>query len=216
VPTLGRRSRQPESPRDRTLTDVELGDLWERLDKLTPVVADFMRLLVLTGQRRDEVRCIHSREIDTRSRIWTVPADRYKAGRAHTVPLPDGAWEVIERRIAEVGEGYLLPNRDGPGRPWNGTRNAMAQVRRAVPGEPDYTLHDIRRTVRTGLARLGVTVEVAEAVIGHVPQGIVRTYDRYDRLDERRRALEAWERHVRALAGEGAANVVDLNAQRGG
>jgi integrase len=210
VPTLGRRSRQPESPRDRTLTDAELGDLWKHLGDLTSVVEDFVRLLILTGQRRDEVREIHSREIDARSRIWTIPADRYKTGRAHTVPLPDGAWEVIERRMAEVGDGYLLPHRDGPEKPWNGTRNAMEQVRRKVLGKTDYTLHDIRRTVRTGLVRINISEVVAERVIGHEPQGIVKVYDRYDRLDERRRALEAWERQVRALAGEGASNVVQL------
>jgi integrase len=72
-----------------------------------------------------------------------------------------------------------------------------------------FTLHDMRRTCRTTLARLGVDEETAELVIGHVPQGMGKVYNLYDRLDERREALARWERFVLSL-GEGAANVVTL------
>jgi integrase len=75
-----------------------------------------------------------------------------------------------------------------------------------------FTLHDLRRTCRTTLSRLVVDEETAELVIGHLPQGMAKTYNLYDRLAERRAALEQWAEFVQSLAegkvvpiGKGAA-----------
>lgn len=205
VPTVGKRTKQREAPRDRTLNDTELASLWKSLPLVSETVADFTALLILTGQRRDEIRLMHASEIDSAERVWTIPADRYKTGRTHTVPLSDAAWRIIKPRLAE--DGYVFPSREGPHKPWTGTRNAMEQLRRHATGADTYTFHDIRRSVRTGLARLQVPVDVAEAVIGHAPQGILKVYDRHDRMEERRAALEAWARHVHSLAAD---NVVQF------
>lgn len=77
----------------------------------------------------------------------------------------------------------------------------------------DWTLHDIRRTVRTGLGKLGVAPHVAEAVLNHLPARLIRTYDRNTYLDEKRAALEAWATQLNiAIAKASGANVVSLKA----
>ena len=83
-------------------------------------------------------------------------------------------------------------------------------MREALGGKADFTIHDIRRTVRTGLSRLGVDETTAEIVIGHVP-GIVKVYDLHDRLDERREALTRWADYVARLMDPDC-NVIHLTS----
>ncbi len=96
-------------------------------------------------------------------------------------------------------------------------RNAADQLRDAMPEAATFVFHDLRRTVRTGLVRLpGVSVDVAEAVIGHAAAGILKVYDRHDRLEEKRAALSAWSAHVESLVERfGRSNVVPLHRGAG-
>jgi len=77
----------------------------------------------------------------------------------------------------------------------------MRQLRKTLTNKEKFTLHDLRRTVRTALSRLGVADETAEMVIGHMPQGVRKVYDMHDRLDERKEGLNRWAEHVLKLAG---------------
>ncbi len=198
-----------EQARRRTLTDAELGAAWTAAGTLGDLTGDFLRLLILTGQRRDEVRLMAWAEVDLAAKLWTIPAARYKTNIDHTVPLTEEALDVLARRRADGATGYVLPGRGDSGKPFNGALGALRRLRKAVGGKEDFTLHDIRRTLRTGLARLGVDETTAELVIGHIPQGIVRVYDQHDRMDERREALKKWAGFVARLA-DGASNVVAL------
>lgn len=197
-----------EQARRRTLTDSETGAAWRASETLGDLTRDFIRLLILTGQRRDEVRLMTWNEVDMATNLWTIPAKRYKTKIDQAVPLPPQAMDILRSRWTEGASGYVLAGR-GDAKPFNGALSALRRLRKAVKGKEDFTLHDIRRTLRTGLSRLGVNETTAELVIGHIPQGIVKVYDQHDRMDERREALKKWADFVDRLA-TGTDNVVHL------
>lgn len=186
-----------EKPRGRTLTESELKSAWNAATGLGELTNDYIRLLIITGQRRDEVRLMEWGEVDLESGLWTIPAKKYKTNINHCVPLSPQAKAILKARWREGASGYVLQGRE-PGKPFNGALSALRRLRKAV-NNSDFTLHDIRRTVRTGLARLGVDEATAEMVIGHIPQGIVRVYDQHDRLSERLKALSDWADYVERL-----------------
>jgi integrase len=159
---------------------------------------DFFRLLILTGQRRDEVRKIAWSEVDMNAKTWTVPADRYKTGVDHTVPLSNAALQILQRRWTENATGFVLLNPTLKA-PFNGAASAMRRLRKELPNQAQFTIHDIRRTVRTGLARLNVNAQVAETILGHALHGMSRVYDLHDRMEEQREALNRWADHVMDL-----------------
>jgi integrase len=197
-----------EQARRRTLSDPEIGELWTESAELGDLTRDFLRLLLLLGQRRNEVRLMRREHVDLDHALWVIPAELYKTGVAHAVPLPDAAVAIIRARWGNGGPGYVLPGRNLDA-PFNGAASAIRRLRPRMKDRAPFTLHDLRRTVRTGLSRLGVPDETAEMVIGHLPQGIARVYNLHDRLDEKRAALAAWARRVQAIV-DGTSNVVQL------
>ncbi|MSP81117.1 MAG: site-specific integrase [Rhodospirillales bacterium] len=205
VPTF-HKFKTREQPRSRTLTDGEVGDVWEKVAGLGDLTRDFVRLLLITGQRRDDVRLMRWDEIDLDANLWTIPASRYKTRIDHCVPLSSPALGILRARRPENAIGYVLAGRDG--KPFNGAASSMRRLREAVTGKGDFSLHDLRRTCRSGLSRLGVDAATAELVIGHTPQGIVRVYDRHARMVERIDALSRWAGFVLSVAGQRGPNVV--------
>lgn len=189
-----------EQPRRRTFNEAEIIEVWRISADLGELTRDFLRLLLLTGQRRDEVRLMSWEEIDMEAALWIIPAARYKTKIDHAVPLTSGVMDILSARWCEGATGYVLPGR-GSGRPFNGALSALRRLRTAMAKRQPFILHDFRRTVRTGLSRLRVDAETAELVIGHVPQGIQRVYDLHERLDERREALEKWADLIWSLTG---------------
>jgi len=97
-----------ESPVDRILSDSELRAIWAATDILKYPAREFARLLILSGQRRDDVRLMHRDEIDLDNRNWTIPAERYKSRRPHLVPLPDAMVEILEALSFKDAGGYAL------------------------------------------------------------------------------------------------------------
>jgi integrase len=197
-----------EQPRRRTLSDPEIGEVWAAAAELGELSRDYLHLLLLIGQRRDEVRLMRREHVDLDHALWTIPAEVYKTGVAHAVPLPDAAVAIIRARWGNGGPGYVLPGRDLDA-PFNGAASAVRRLRPRMPDRAPFTLHDLRRTARTGLSRLGVPDETAEMVIGHLPQGVARVYNLHDRLEEKRAALSAWALHVQSIV-DGTSNVVQL------
>jgi len=197
-----------EQARRRTLTDAEICACWRVAGDLGDLSRDFMRLLLLTGQRRDEVRLMTWDEVDLDQALWTIPASRYKTRVDHAVPLSAAALDMIRARWTDGATGYVLAGRKD-GKPFNGAASTVRRLRADLVKRAAFTLHDLRRTVRTGMARLGVDDETAELVIGHLPQGVRKVYDLYDRLSERRDALERWAQFVTNLQ-DTRSNVVAL------
>lgn len=208
VPTVRRKTvGTRERPRDRTLSDNELKELWKISGQIGELSGDLLRLILLTGQRRDDVRLMVWEEIDLNTATWVIPGARYKTGVDHVVPLSTGATDILKRRLGEEARGFVLPGR-AQGQPFAGQASLMRRVRTKM--DATFTLHDLRRTCRTRMSRLGVDERTAEAVLGHLPSGILKTYDRYDRLDEKRDALNRWAEHVLMVVGERGGNVVSI------
>ena len=204
----------PRVSRERVLSDLELAAVWHAAEAMPGSFGRIVQLLILTGARRSEVAGMLWSELDAELETWSIGRDRMKAGAAHVVPLSPQARTLLSE--IDRGDGLVLPG-DRPGRPVGGWSKGKAALDRATSVE-GWTLHDLRRTVATGLQRLGVRLEVTEAVLGHTSGsrgGIVGVYQRHDWATEKRGALDAWGRHVEAIVnGEGATeNVVKLAAR---
>src|SRR5262245_24282342 len=196
-PVIGTIRPEAGKARTRVLTDDELAKVWRACQDDDH--GRITRLLILTGCRRQEVGGMAWSELELDRGIWTTPAARSKNHHAHPLPLPAQALAIIESgpRMAERddrfgvrAEGFLR---------WADGKAALD--RRASIA--DWVLHDIRRTVATRLADLGVAPHVIEAILNHQSghkSGIAGTYNRSTYANETRAALALWADHVTALA----------------
>ncbi len=150
-------------------------------------------------------------DVDLDAGIWTIPAETTKSGREHRVPVPREVVAILATLPKLAGSELVFPGRGGaPMTGWSKRMRPVHAASRELGLEP-WTLHDLRRTVRTGLARLGVRDEIAERVIGHaVRDHLLATYDRSDRLEEMREALAMWAGHVLELVGGRTAEIPAL------
>lgn len=207
-----------EKPRDRALTEAELRAYLKDPIACTrfPRLSHVITLLLLTGQRRGEIAKARWSEVDFTSTTWTIPDENSKTGRGHVVPL--STWAVEEFRALKALAGrsrWILPGAD-PGAPLDAkllTRGiAKCQRRFKECGISAFTLHDLRRTCRTGLARLKVAPHIAERVLNHAQETIPGTYDTHDYLEEKREALDRWACELKRLAVE-LQEIVPLEAE---
>jgi integrase len=209
--------------RERVLSDTEIGEIWRAACDAPSPYGTIVLMLILTGQRRGEVAGITWSELSEDLASWTMPSERTKNGTAHTVPLSAPASDLLRALLCSrhaIAEGratgaLVLPGAVGtPFAGWSKAKAALdtaiaqARVKAAPAGTKlvplvSWSLHDLRRTVATGLQRLGVRLEVTEAVLNHISGsrgGIVGVYQRHDWANEKRAALEAWAAHVLAVA----------------
>jgi integrase len=201
---------RPPAPkaRDRVLTEQEIGALWHVLEGEGKPFGPAIKLLLLTGQRRNEVFDADRTEFDLAAKLWTISGKRAKNGATHLVPLTPAALAIVKELLKDTRSGKLLPARGNWDMSPSGFSKAMRRVREALEKEvgdpvPHWTLHDLRRTLATGLQRLGVRLEVTEAVLNHLSgsrSGIVGVYQRHNYFHEKKSAFAAWEREVRRLA----------------
>jgi integrase len=217
-PVLGTNLQADERARDRVLEDAEVAAIWKacRDDDYGRIV----RLLILTGARRDEVGNMAKSEISFASRKWNIPIERTKNGRAHELPLSDLAIETLEVAISEGRESRSLIFGDGAGgfSGWSKAKLAIDRRIKATTGAPamPWRLHDLRRTTATRMADLGVLPHVIEAVLNHVSghkAGVAGIYNRALYPNEKRQALDLWAAHIEALLDGGvASNIVPMRA----
>jgi integrase len=179
------------APRERVLSDDELRRVWLacRADDLGRVI----RLLILTGCRCDEIGRLQWNEIDLDAGVIKLLGERTKNGRAHTVPITDMMREIIESIPRRVNREYLFGSRADGFTSWN----VKATLGDGI-NEP-WTLHDLRRTFRTGLGRLKIPPHIAELCINHVKKGMIAVYDKYSYEGEIAAAFVRWDEHVRAI-----------------
>jgi len=197
-PTVGTITPKAAPARDRVLSDTELAAVWRESgdDDFGKIV----RLLILLGSRRAEVGGMCRSEIKPDG-TWELPPERSKNGRAHALPLPPMAMDIIATVVEVVGRGNLFGARGGRFTDWGKKADLDARLGDAV-GE--WRLHDIRRTVATRMADIGIAPHVIEQVLNHQSghkSGVAGIYNRssYDR--EVRAALGLWADHVRGLLG---------------
>ena len=133
--------------------------------------------------------------------MWVIPADRYKSRRPQLVPLPDAMIDIIERLHYKKNGRFAL-SLNGGEKPYSNVTKPKSTVDKAAE-VTGWTWHDLRRTCRTGLSRLGIREDIAERVIGHSVGGrLGATYNFYEFAGEKRQALEAWATHVQGLQSE--------------
>jgi integrase len=219
---------------DRVLSDVELFALWRAAERTPYPIGPVYRLLVLTGLRLNSAADAQWAEFDLAGKLWLIPKERMKGrngtARAHVVPLVEDVLTLLEELPRFDRGDFVFSTTVGVSPVWMSSKvkarmdvrmlrtlRALARWRGEDPAKvqlPDWTNHDIRRTVRSNLSRLRVREEAREAVMAHVRPGIKGTYDLHDYLDEKREALELWAARMRALVETSPANVVTL--RRGG
>jgi integrase len=202
-------------PRQRVLDDRELALVWRACDgPEAAYYGPFIRLLVLTGVRRSELGRATWLEIDElASGRWTIPAVRTKTEQAHTVFLAPAAVAILrtllDRRPLPRGADYVLGARLHYVRAKKYLDRRIAVLNGGEPLTP-WRLHDLRRTMRTGLSRLQIPPHIAELCLGHAQPGLHKVYDLHKFETEKRHAFEAWAAHVLRIAEPPADVVVPL------
>jgi integrase len=202
-PCDGVRAPTVEKARDRVPTDEELVRIISAARRLGGPYGAIVEILALTGQRRDEVARMSWDEVDLERRVWTLPAARTKNDKPHIVQLSDQAVAVIG---AQPRSGLLVFSRNGvtPIGDFSNQKRKLDDLCRVS----QWRLHDLRRTMVSGMARLGVAPHVADKILNHVAgtiSGVAAVYQRHEFLKERRDALERWGAFVADLLREGEA-----------
>jgi integrase len=166
------------------------------------------QMLILTGARRTEIAALRWSEIKDDTII--LPRERTKSGEAHTIPLAPQALAIL-KDLPRIGPSDFVFTTNGrnPFIDFSGSKRRLD----AITKIPPWRIHDLRRTVATGLQRLGINLQVIEAVLGHVGgsrSGIVGVYQRHSFDAEKRTALEAWAREVERIVDGKPAKVLPL------
>jgi integrase len=214
-------------PRDRVLSDEELrivltsspgcpGGQGSKdqnfLAREGGLYTDIIWLLALTGCRRSEITELKWTELDLENGLLLLPAKRVKNRRAFTLPLPNKAIEILKAIPRQEGQEYVFYARVGPFTNFPNYKlrhDARIVLDTGKPLEP-WKVHDLRRTVRTGLSRLEIPPHIAERVLNHVKGGIEAVYDKYRYESEMRNALAMWADHVEAVVNGTESNVIPL------
>ena len=226
--------------RERVLSDTEIAEIWRAVGDAASPYGTIIRLLILTGQRRGEVAGMTWSEISEDLTTWTLPGERTKNGVTHGGPLSPPARGLLaallpndpkEAKCVFVSSALVLPGAVGTlFAGWSKSKraldtaimNARTKAAAATGAAPAplalWSVHDLRRTVATGLQRLGVRLEVTEAVLNHISGsrgGIAGVYQRHDLAAEKRAALDAWATHVLAATDHQSAGSNVLKLARG-
>jgi integrase len=202
-------NKREESSRDRVLTDGELGLIWNAC--LDDDYGAILKLLMLTGQRANEIAQLRWNEVHDQQIV--LPAERTKNARSHVIPLSETAKGILP--WFRKGDRKFVFGRDDTGFSGWGKAKEKLEARVAEAEKPleHWTVHDLRRTVATRMAELGVQPHIIEAVLNHVSGhkgGVAGIYNRATYDKEKRDALNLWAEHVMATVEDHIATVVPL------
>jgi integrase len=205
-PILGTIQPKDGKPRERVLSDNELASIWRACKDND--YGRIVRLLILLGARRQEIGGLRWSELGLGNGRWVLQGQRSKNGRAHELPLMPMALDIIKDIPRLVSRDQLFGARSNDGfTGWDDQKEALDE-RSGVIG---WTLHDIRRSVATKLADIGVQPHIIEQILNHQsghkagPAGI---YNRSSYEREVRAALALWEDHIRTLIEGGERKVI--------
>jgi integrase len=208
-PVIGTIKLERSRPRERVLDNEELAAIWKAL----PDSGDYsiiVKLLILSGCRATEVSAMRESEFDAGT--WTLPKERSKNGREHTLPLTPLMSELLDSVLRRNGTDLLF------GWGANGFTN-WTSCKRALDSKldlPAWTHHDIRRSVATGMANIGIQPHVIEAVLNHQSghkAGVAGIYNRSSYVREVEAAMALWSEHIATLLSGGEAKVVPFKTR---
>jgi len=209
----------PKKPRQRVLSDREIALIWRATEgPEAAYYGPYVRLLLILGCRRSELGRATWLEFDDldAGRRWIIPPGRMKSDEPHVVPLPPAAVDILRallRHKLPRGKDYVVGGAIHYGR---AKRQLDARVTQMNGGKPipRWTLHDLRRTFRTGLSRLGIAPHIAELCIAHRQQGLARVYDQHRYDVEKAHAFAAWAAHVLRIVEPPEGRIVPLRPAR--
>jgi integrase len=188
--------------RDRALSDFEIAALWRATKVMAWPYGSIVQVLLLTLAREAEIARLAWSELDAPEACIHLAGKRTKNGEPRTIPLGAMAWRIIVDSPHIAGCPYVFPSRAGtPITAWS--KNKIALDRHMGVNEP-WRLHDLRRTGATNLEKLGIPLQVTEAVLGHTAgskSGIIGVYQQHDYAVEARQALARWAGKVLSLVG---------------
>jgi integrase len=205
-------SPQPSVKRD--LSGIEIVALWRAAGRIGYPYGKMVQLLLLVGQRRDEVRKAPRNEFDLPNRIWKLPATRAKNGREHLVPLSDAAMALITGlpKITSKGEWLFISSDIGP--PSNLSKRKrqldalmLEELRKIDPEISElrpWRLHDLRHTLKTWMQRVRIPKDVRNATQNHYDGSMDELYGHYSFEKEKREALEKWAQHIVEITSGGS------------
>jgi len=219
------KSRRPATsePRDNVADLAEIAAIWHAADsEPCPATADLVRFLCLVPCRRREAARMEFEDIDFQRREWRAPGHKTKNRKAHTLPLPEAVFEIIQRRqdsadafppIAVTGSTLLFPS-PNESKVFSGWSRLLGRLRKAS-GIEGFGFHAMRRGFVTVLGNQGFDPDLLDGMLNHsaseTRSGVRGIYNRSERLQERRRAMDAWaELVMTAVRGEGA-KVIEIN-----
>lgn len=233
-PANGLKPPVEEKARDRVLSDDELRWIWVAANEEAYPFGRMVQLLMLTGARRDEVRAMTDKEVSVADRLWKLPASRTKNSRPHEVFVSDTALSIIEELpTIQNKAGYIFCTNGET--PISGFSRAKARIAKRVVelakaeaekrgDDPekveitDWRLHDLRRTVASGMARIGIALPVIERCLNHISGsfgGIVGVYQRHKFSDEMRAAFQAWGQFVaETVEGRHADKIIPMQKRK--
>ena len=216
-PVLATNTHRVVKSRDRVLSSAELAEVWRAAGNGAYGVV--IKLLILTGQRRNEIGSLPWTEVDLAASLIRLPNERTKNDRPHEVPLAAPAVELLQ---AMPRQGAFVFGTSSIGFCDYATNKAaldqrIAAARQGAGAEPmpPWVIHDLRRSVATHMAEIGVPPHIVEAVLNHTSGhkgGVAGVYNRATYEPEKRAALDRWAEHVMALIEDRAAKVVPLRA----
>jgi integrase len=196
-PAEGIRKPQVERERDRVLTMRDLAKIWMAAELLGYPFGPYIRLLILTAQRRTEVAAMRWDDLDLEAAMWTIPAADTKGERRHFVPLPAAAVRIL-KSLPQLGVHVFTT--DGRTHMTNFAKlKARLDAFLAAGGEAvaAWRLHDLRRSGATHMVRLGIREEVVGRVLNHAAKGVTaRVYALHSYGPEKRHALDTWAEEI--------------------
>jgi integrase len=194
-PVAGTAKADEGNSRERVLTKDELRQLWRSLGE--DRFGDVVRLLLLTGQRRNEIGKLQWGEIDLTRKLLVLAPARTKNSRQHEVPLSSQAVAILERQPRRNSSDYLFGRRG-----FSDWAVAKTKLDQRV-GIAEWRLHDLRRSAATQMSELGVSPWIVEAVLNHQSghkAGVAGIYNRAKHTDEMREALQRWADYIDRIA----------------
>ena len=207
----GTNIQQENGHRERSLSDGEVAKVWLAAPKND--YGNIVRLLMLTGCRREEVGGLRWSEVDLEARTITIPGERTKNNVEHVVPLADAAISILQGIMRRGERDFVFGiAREGG---FSGWAKSKTRLDKAVALKDEWRLHDLRRTVRTGLGLIGIQPHIAEATLNHLPPKLIPTYDRNKYESEKRAALDQWATHLKTVIAQASGdNITALKKER--
>jgi integrase len=189
--------------RERVLSNPELASVWRACDDVGEF-GSIVKLLILTGARRSEIGGLCWSELDLDRGVWTLPRERSKNKHSHALPLIGTAMDIVSAVPQRAGRDQLFGERGPLGfTAWDKFKRLLD----AKAGVVDWNLHDLRRTVATRMADIGIQPHIIEQILNHQSghkRGPAGIYNRSSYEREVRVALALWEQHLSTLVNSGA------------